>query len=54
MPTPEFYRSEADRLRSEAGKAKKTEVSRLLTLAAEYDLLAESMDAVRSDQPKPP
>ena len=54
MPTPEFYRSEADRLRAEASKGKAAEVSRLLRLATEYDQLADSMDAVRSEKPKPP
>ena len=53
MPT-EFYRSEADRLRTEARKAKEPEVSRLLMLATEYDQLADSMDAVRAEKPRPP
>ena len=54
MPTPEFYRSEADRLRGEAGKGKGAEVSRLLRLATEYDQLADSVDAIRSEQPRRP
>ena len=53
MPSPEFYRSEADRLRAEASKGKGAEVSRLLRLAAEYDQLADSMDAIRSEKPRP-
>ena len=53
MPSPEFYRSEADRLRAEASKGKGAEVSRLLRLATEYDQLADSMNAVRSE-PTPP
>ena len=44
MPSPEFYRSEADRLRAEASKGKGAEVSRLLRLATEYDQLADSMN----------
>jgi hypothetical protein len=52
MPSPEFYRSEADRLRAEASKGKGAEVSRLLRLAAEYDQLADSMNAIRSEQPR--
>jgi hypothetical protein len=54
MPTPEFYRSEADRLRAEAGKGKGAEVSRLLRLATEYDQLADSMDPMRSEKPRRP
>jgi hypothetical protein len=53
MPTPEFYRSEADRLRSEVSKAKGAEVSRLLRLAAEYDQIADSLGGVRQEKPKP-
>ena len=52
MPSPEFYRSEADRLRAEASKGKGAEVSRLLRLATEYDQLADSMNAIRSEQPR--
>ncbi len=54
MPTSEFYRTEADRLRAEASKAKGEDVSRWLRLASEYDQLADSMDATRRDDPKPP
>ena len=54
MPSPEFYRSEADRLRAEASKSEGAEVSRLLRLAAEYDQLADRMDAIRSEKPRPP
>ena len=32
----------------------KTEVSRLLRLATEYDQLAESMDAIMPEKPRPP
>jgi hypothetical protein len=54
MPNPEFYRSEADRLRAEASKGKGTEVSGLLRLATEYDRLADSMEAIRSEKPRLP
>ena len=54
MPATEFYRSEADRLRAEASKAKEPEVSHLLRLATEYDQLADSMNAIRSEKPRPP
>jgi len=54
MPAAEFYRSEADRLRVEASKGKAAKVSRLLRLATEYDKLADSMDAIRSEKPRPP
>ena len=53
MPAAEFYRSEADRLRVEASKGKAAKVSRLLRLATEYDKLADSMDAIRSEKPRP-
>ena len=52
-PAAEFYRSEADRLRVEASKGKAAKVSRLLRLATEYDKLADSMDAIRSEKPRP-
>jgi hypothetical protein len=54
MPTPEFYRSEADRLRADASRGKGTEVSRLLRLATEYDQLAESMEAIKPEKPTSP
>ena len=54
MPTSEFYRAEADRLRAEARKAEEQDAARSLKLASEYDLLAESMDTPRPKKPSPP
>lgn len=47
MPTPEFYRAEAERLRAQAAEAAPADAARWRQLAAEYDLLAESMDNPR-------
>ena len=54
MPTPEFYRSEADRLRAEASKSSEVQAARLLTLANEYDQLAESMGSISAEKSKSP
>ena len=37
-----------------ASNGKGAEVSRLLRLATEYDQLADSMGAIRSEKPRPP
>jgi len=53
MPTPAFYRAEADRLRVQAGKSHPTDSLRWLKLATEYDLLADSMEAGCAAKPPP-
>jgi hypothetical protein len=47
MPTPAFYRAEAERLRAQAATAAPADAARWRQLAAEYDLLAESMEKPR-------
>jgi hypothetical protein len=47
MPTPQFYRAEAERLCAGAVNAAPAEAARWRQLAAEYDLLADSMEGPR-------
>ena len=48
--TPEYYRGEAKRCRMLAGERSESQASKqLLTLAAEYDVLAEEIEKGSSD-----
>jgi hypothetical protein len=50
MPTPAFYRAEADRLREQVRTAPAKNAGSLMRLAADYDQLAENMEA--AEKPK--